>query len=138
MPEDADRLALQSFEQTLAGKKRFEDLDNEVMASTAEIVKAAAQLAAAKPEEFFGLRPSERDKYFVEQLLLPAIQAEAGGGGASADDIVGGMGLLDTLKGVLGGLIPGADIAGKLIDLVKSEKDYWLKGEKQSGTRVRP
>lgn len=138
MPDSSaeSRLLSQSFEQTLAGKKRFEEIDNEVMAATAEIVKAAAQLAAAKPEEFFGLRASERDRYFVEQLLLPAIRAEAGATPPDGD-IVGGAGLLDTLKGVLGGLIPGAEIAEKLIDLIKSEKDYWLKGEQQSGTRVR-
>jgi hypothetical protein len=87
-----------------------------------EIVKAAAQLAASKPEEFFGLRPSERDKYLVEKLLLPAIKSETGAVG-DPGDVVGGMGLLDTLKGALGGLIPGAEIAEKPIDLIKSEKD---------------
>ena len=41
------------------GRLKFEEMDHEATAAAVSILKSVARLAEDKPEEFFGLKPSE-------------------------------------------------------------------------------
>jgi hypothetical protein len=99
MPDHERTLELvqQAFEQTTAARRRFEELDNEANAAAASLLQTAADLAKRKPDEFFGLKPTERQVYIVENVLLPLIEAQRGAGDMATgeaedvEDITGSM-----------------------------------------------
>ena len=106
---DDRTLAIQGFEQALSELDRFNALDQRAMAATASMLGAAADLAERKPEQFFGLEPTERERFLASRLTglledvtrsdqlstgAPPPAGEAGGPSeppSSPDDITGSL-----------------------------------------------
>ena len=62
-------LAVQSFEQALTELERFNVLDDRANAATVGMLQAAADLAERRPEQFFGLEPSARERFLASRLI---------------------------------------------------------------------
>ena len=117
------------------GRERFIELDNEANEAAVRILNAMAKLAEEKPEEFFGLKPTELQELALKTVFRPEIIQALNSVGSfnQRDDIVGAgegdKGIFDSVKGIFGDLFKKIDIAGQIIDLLKSEKEFWTGGE---------
>ena len=62
-------LAVQAFNFTLTERERFDALDNRANRATVGVLHAAADLAEREPDVFFGLAPSERERFLATRLV---------------------------------------------------------------------
>ena len=131
---DRDKLlqaAQASFENQNGARKNFDDVDNKFNESASKILESFAKLAAEKPEEMFGLKPTEREMFIVNQALRPAIDRmgqlaadvaarEVGGGNPLAGVAAGLAAITDVLKSP-----QGPAILEKIFGHIQAEKNFF-------------
>ncbi len=111
----------------------FEDFDKSMNESVSKVLASFAKVAEENPEEIFGLKATQRDRFFVEALLNPSVlralsgstsEADEGVEGVDSEDVTGGN---PALLGLLGKAISsdaGAKIAEELLNHIRSEKNF--------------
>lgn len=128
-----------SFENQNGARKNFDDVDNKFNESASKILESFAKLAAEKPEEMFGLKPTEREMFIVNQALRPAIDrmgllAAADDSGTELDLAGGDVGGGNPLAGVAAGLAAitdvlkspqGPAILEKIFGHIQAEKTFF-------------
>jgi hypothetical protein len=75
-PSPADDIlqsAKAALDQANAARREFDAADKRINDSSAATLEAFSRLATEKPEEVFGLKPTDRERYFVSQVLVPVI-----------------------------------------------------------------
>lgn len=110
--ERARKLLLDSYEQTLQGRAKFEELDHQATESAVRIMKVAADLAERAPQEFFG---------------AGSAQAGRGAAGAQQIDPDNPGGAQHPIIEVIAGLVNLIGSLEGVMDFIKSEKEYWGK-----------
>lgn len=142
MPSNEREKLGQAFvEQATSARKDFDQFDAKVNESVSRILESYAKLAEQKPEELFGLRPSEKDKYFVERLLssdvldalvearpepIEPVEGAPGDitGSASALGKAIGLDALFDAISTIGSSEAGAKIVEELLSHIRAEKDF--------------
>ena len=129
-----DEIAEKFFDQVTKSRKEFDDADNQINTSVNKVMKAFADLAEKNPEELFGLKPSERDKFFANKLLSPEVlrALSTNPTNTSEDplsgDITGGNPL--SIAAVAEAIAKvassegGAKIVKEMLDFIRAEKQF--------------
>jgi hypothetical protein len=71
--DDVLQSAKAALDQANAARREFDAADKRINDSSAATLEAFSRLATEKPEEVFGLKPTDRERYFVSQVLVPVI-----------------------------------------------------------------
>ena len=137
---------LDVYRESLAARGRFQELDDRATAAAVTLVKAKARLAKENPEAFFGLQPTERERFFAEELRVLLREAQAA---APSDGDVDGSnpailrGVVEVAKFlapfVFEKLFGGDGDDGDrgpldgIMTFIKKEKEYFRKGDKMAG-----
>jgi|GEM_PF-6553680 len=140
MPEDtknqqeaAVNSVLNSVDKATESRERFFESDHKSNEASVRILEAYAKLAEDKPEEVFGLKPTERDRFMVNNALQPALKALASGNGSGVGtevDLESGdvTGNNPAVIGLIGELIASGgapEIVDSLLGHIQSEKTFW-------------
>ena len=139
MPEKRD-YAEQITEGSIGARKEFDSVDKEINASAARIMKAFADLAEQKPEEVFGLKPTERDRFFADTLMAPAVLRAAAGGtpapvATDAGTVLGSnplaVGAIAEALAKVASSEGGAKIVEEILSHIRAEKDFFKETGKE-------
>ena len=139
-----EELAEKFFEQVVNARKEFDTTDGDINNSIKKTLEAFAGLAEQKPEELFGLKPTERDKFFANKLLDPKVLRAATFGTDideefSENDITGSQTQerLDLAKATPWGALAevlssesGAKIVEEILSHTREEKSFFIENGK--------
>lgn len=123
----SQRLVQDALEQANQARKEFDSADKDINESAARILRSMADLSEKNPEEFFGLKPTERERFLVLNLMRAAEAGQAPGG-ATVDitgsaSVLGGLGILRELADVLKSP-QGPEIVKEILGFVRAEKQF--------------
>ena len=123
----AEQLAVELKRESTASRRGFLELDERATAAAVEILKARAALAEERPEEFFGLKSTEREKFLAAELQeLARGETSAGASGA---DVSGANPLAAVARWLLpflfDKLIDGTISIDQFLEFFEKEKDYF-------------
>jgi hypothetical protein len=139
MPEKRE-YAEQITEAGIGARKEFDSVDKEINGSAARIMKAFADLAEQKPEEVFGLKPTERDRFFADALMAPAVLRAAAGGNSAPDTLGGGtvegsnplaVGAIAEALAKVASSEGGAKIVEEILNHIRAEKEFFKETGKE-------
>lgn len=137
---DSSGVFTENYREFQKRRARFEEIDNDINQSAARLMKSMADVAEKKPEEFFGLKATEREIFVLNKLIDPSvIRAFGEGRSTGRNDIVGGQEGSEE-PGFFGGLVDKLlkkiDIVELIKGLIKDEKEYWLGQNKEEGDKT--
>ncbi len=121
----------QFADQAVKAREAFDSFDAETNGAINRAMQAYAKLAEEKPEEMFGLKPTERERYIIDRMLAPSVLRSSAGvdlgdGDGAGGDLTGQNPAL--IAGAIAKILSsegGAKVIEEFLHHIRAEKEFF-------------